>query len=1025
MIKTGFINRCILQSVLVMIICLSIPGIVHGQKYTIKTFTTNNGLPHNNVREIIKDKSGYLWLCTWDGLSRFDGYEFKNYHHIPDDSTSLPFFTIARAVLDGSNDLWIQTDNGMLARFNRRTDNFSPVKRINGEGICNFPNICNDEKGNVWIINDTMMFRYDHASKTFTRFSVRFPPGIRAFSFGYLYNITTENATTMWLGSFMTYKVEINESDKIISIRNIYSFHSNPLAPEKIIRNVDHITWYKIYIDKTGKKWLLSDLGIFEIDEGINTINKFTGRIPIENFTGNNLLSWSNLEGGLFIYRPGDRSVIEIPPETAQMVKFICPSEKDVIWYSNTSFTGNALGISRIIFTPDYFRKYTDNSSPDDPPAVFSITVDRNKNIWLGIRGRDYITIITSDNKLLKKYTPLSRTPRLFGPIRSIKKTPEGLWIGYFEKLLLFYEYKSGSFTRFDPGPYNYRALEVSKDGKLYIGNNEIILYDPVTGKKEILFDSIPAGGNFRFKIAEDGTLWSGTPYGVVLNYNPVDKKIKIFIINNKLNNVEDVCPGENGDIWLAVLGGGLVRYNTSSRKSVVYSTSNGLSNNTVYSALRDRNGNIWVSTDNGISRLNPASGVIKNFGIAEGLDIVEFNSGASFTDDDGRFYFGGMGGAVSFSPDSINIHQKDSSRNSLILTKLTVSGKPKILDKTLNRSDTITLEKGEDNFHLTFATSDFAVSEKTNYRYKLSGHDIDWIMTDQNNRNINYDNLKPDVYKLSIEATDRDGEWRIHKSVIVRLKPYLYESIYFKFAAISLIVALLMAIVILYIRQLNTKARQIQDELRLQSLRGQMNPHFIFNSLNSINYFISNNDKISANRYIADFARLIRSILSNMGNDYVLFSGEMDSIKDYLEIEHLRFGDKFDYEVDYSEIGNPEQIAVFPGLIQPFVENAIWHGVRALENRKGLITIKLKVLNNLKIRCKVDDDGIGRKLSAEMRKNNENHNSKGIAIVKERLQIISKLRGVDYNLDIDDLYPDRKECGTRIIIDIPARLVI
>jgi LytS/YehU family sensor histidine kinase len=200
------------------------------------------------------------------------------------------------------------------------------------------------------------------------------------------------------------------------------------------------------------------------------------------------------------------------------------------------------------------------------------------------------------------------------------------------------------------------------------------------------------------------------------------------------------------------------------------------------------------------------------------------------------------------------------------------------------------------------------------------------------------------------------------------------------------------------------------------------MNPHFIFNSLNSINYFISNNDKISANRYIADFSRLIRSILSNMGSDFVKFSDEMNSVRDYLEIEHLRFGDKFEYIVDDRGVDEIENIQVFPGLIQPFIENAIWHGVRALTSRKGFIRIKVTRPVKTKLTCIIEDDGIGRTASKAMQKNSNGHKSRGIGIVMERLQIISKIRGVNYNLDITDLYPGKNEPGTRVRIDIPVK---
>ncbi len=227
---------------------------------------------------------------------------------------------------------------------------------------------------------------------------------------------------------------------------------------------------------------------------------------------------------------------------------------------------------------------------------------------------------------------------------------------------------------------------------------------------------------------------------------------------------------------------------------------------------------------------------------------------------------------------------------------------------------------------------------------------------------------------------------------------------------------------IVLYIRQIKQRERLKQDELRLQSLQGQMNPHFIFNSLNSINYFISNNDKISANKYIADFSRLIRSILSNLRSNYVLFEVEINSIRDHLNIEHLRFGDKFDFEINTDAVLHNLKVKVFPGRVQPFIENAIWHGVRALEKRKGFIKICFSYSRPDMIKCTVTDDGVGRKAIVESHADNGNHKSRGTEIVTERLQLISKLRGINYSLFITDMFPEEKETGTKVEIDIPIK---
>jgi LytS/YehU family sensor histidine kinase len=197
------------------------------------------------------------------------------------------------------------------------------------------------------------------------------------------------------------------------------------------------------------------------------------------------------------------------------------------------------------------------------------------------------------------------------------------------------------------------------------------------------------------------------------------------------------------------------------------------------------------------------------------------------------------------------------------------------------------------------------------------------------------------------------------------------------------------------------------------------MNPHFIFNSLNSINYFISRNDKLSANRYISDFSKLIRSILYNMDHDFITIGKEIESLRDYLKIEYLRFGDKFDYEIFVDPEIETEKYRVSSGLIQPFIENAIWHGLRGLEGRKGKITLKF-AREVSKTVCIVEDDGIGRKKSQEMKSVNQEKESRGISIVNERLKIINKLLKGSYQVSISDLYPDRIETGTKIKIDLP-----
>jgi LytS/YehU family sensor histidine kinase len=155
------------------------------------------------------------------------------------------------------------------------------------------------------------------------------------------------------------------------------------------------------------------------------------------------------------------------------------------------------------------------------------------------------------------------------------------------------------------------------------------------------------------------------------------------------------------------------------------------------------------------------------------------------------------------------------------------------------------------------------------------------------------------------------------------------------------------------------------------------------------------------------------------MNHSYITLGNEIESVEEYLKIEHLRFGDKFNYKVVVDDQIKTDEIKVSPGLVQPFIENAIWHGVRGLEHRKGFINVKFYFVEG-RLTCEIEDDGIGRKKSGEMKSLNDQKKSRGISIINERLRILSHLHNINYKLTIKDLHPEKAETGTWVIIDLP-----
>jgi ligand-binding sensor domain-containing protein/anti-sigma regulatory factor (Ser/Thr protein kinase) len=1010
----------LIKKSIIFLFLLSVP--VSAQQFNIRTFTTKEGLSHNDVRAMAVDSSGFLWLATWDGLSRYDGYSFKNYYHRSDDTLSLPYFSIYNLLVDGANNLWLMTDHRKIFRYDRLNDTFIPVRKLDRQMPEYFNYLCKDESGYPWLVTSDSLIRFDFSKNKFDKYQLFDKSGspYSTFPLG-IYSVYASEKNKIWLVYQKTYEFERLNGNKFI-LKKEYDVETTLTERG---RDYDYSNWYNMYYSNSGRRWIFSNEGLFLFDEGKGIFRQFRDQIPEKEFKGDGFLLWSWNDEGIYIYDSKEARLLHIPQEYCQIAKSILCQNKDLVWFSNTSMTGASLGISRVVFTPDYFKNYPLIAGKNDVPQVYTIAKDHNGRIWSGMRGRYPVVQITPENEVKKLDIPEYKTKFDHGAVRSIIPTDEGLWIGYFKELLLFYNFRTGKFTRHYSESVGFRPLALDKQGMLYLINRKnnieyLARYSPELQKTIDLAATPYDYPAFKIFIDDKGIVWVGLNHSELLKYDPVSEKLESFNILPENFNIEDICQGDNDDLWVALLGAGVCNFNPSTGKTKSYTTSNGLSNNITYGVLKDKTGNIWVSTNSGISRINPRTGLIRSFGQNEGLNIIEFNSGASYKDENSEFFMGGMGGIAGFFPDSINLDELASIEQRIIINEIKVSGETRKFKRSVNRSDTIILNKGETNIQIFFSSSDFIHSDLTLYRYKLSRINDDWIETDSRNRNINYSNLGPGLYTLQLQATDRTGSWCPPKEIVLKIKPYYYQTLLFRIGVPLFFLLILAGMIFIYIRQLKQRESQKQNALRLQTLRGQMNPHFIFNSLNSINYFISNNDKLSANRYIADFSKLIRSILYNLNNDFITLEKEIESVEDYLKIEYLRFGDKFDYSLFVEEGIIKDQIKVSPGMVQPFVENAIWHGIRGLENRKGNIIVRFG-FQNQKLVCVIEDDGIGRERAELMKSKNDQKKSKGISIVMERLKILNHLQNNNYQINISDLKVDNYETGTKVVIELPV----
>ena len=234
-----------------------------------------------------------------------------------------------------------------------------------------------------------------------------------------------------------------------------------------------------------------------------------------------------------------------------------------------------------------------------------------------------------------------------------------------------------------------------------------------------------------------------------------------------------------------------------------------------------------------------------------------------------------------------------------------------------------------------------------------------------------------------------------------------------------SLIGGLILLLVTAYFMYKYIKQQKLANNLlALKSLRSQMNPHFIFNALNSVNSFIATNDERTANKYLSDFSQLMRSVLENSEEDFIPLKKEIELLDLYTKLEHFRFQDKFDYSIDVDETIDVEDFQIPPMLLQPYIENAVWHGLR-YKNEKGHLNIAILPKSKNELTITISDDGIGRERSKALKtENQKKQNSKGMNNIKKRVAILNEMYKDKVDVIIED-FQQLEDAGTKVVVTL------
>lgn len=949
----------------------------------IEHYDIKDGLPSNTCFFSIQDSQGYIWIGTDAGVSRFDGKYFRNFS-IDD---GLPDNQILQIKEDRLGRIWFLSFSGKLSYFKKgkifNKSNSDLLRKLNiTEIIISF---FEDDEGRLWFgSNKNILYMYD--GDKLLRFSSRDM------------NMQFINASVYQ---------DAQQNIWIINEHAVMRYKNGSFYPATHIPNT---LSYKTIDIKTGGKLLLLDAtGLRSLDKGINTIDLNIDKVMLNNKLGFIHASatelWLSNNEGVTVYQkgsPAKQYLHNIP--TSQVIK----DRSDNMWFT----TSNGIYMLPREENRTYIIGQAEGLSSN---YIKSISKDKHRRLWLGM-DKGVINV-------LEKNAVSIRELRLetIGAKGNIKQ----LHIDSLNQSMYF-------STDFSIGRIN-DIYGVQKPELLQEVTNSVIAVKnfSLSSKNELAIAS--ASGvfsiknplqNFQFhalKLSKGQNFYAGRAYAVHFNqegalwYSNIDGLNAIgahglitaadraYFSEKRINDINTL---ENGMLVIATDGYGLA-YIQDGKIIKKITVNDGLADNICKKLFVDGN-HLWVITNNGINNIciDGPEIEIQSFEYTNALlkndvnDLYIGKTTAYFATNNGLVYFPKKG------------FTKKNKAPKVIVSAILNN------NSNLEVADTLqALNPSKNNITFIFSAIDFQKQDLL-YRFRLKPEDT-W--TETRNRRLEFSSLSPGNYTFEISTRSNSTDWSDPTRIKFKLEEHFWQRNWF------ILVLLIAASFTFYkIAVIITKWQKNQEQKQLvlkhkilileqRALLAMMNPHFIFNVMNSVQHYINTKDTSSANKILTGFARLIRKNLEICTKSFISLEEELEYLNLYLGLEKKRFGGKLNYTIEIDPNIDKEEILIPSMLLQPYIENAIWHGIMPKEEG-GHINITMEVVDQEQLLINIVDDGIGIENSQKLK--NTDHTSKGMSLTQERVQLLNQTEDIFIQIDIRQ----RGETGTMVTIQIPIR---
>ncbi len=809
---------------LFLFVLSSLTNILFSQNLiSFESFTSDNGLPSNQIQCTFQDKQGWIWFGTNNGLSRFDGYDFVNFQNEEGDTTSI-FGDLVRTIFEDSRGrLWVGTENGGLNLYHREKEIFTHPyindEFFKGRNVA-VNDILEDQEGNLWMATSKNLIQISQDG----HIKEYYLPGMRN---AFVRVLEFDEEGSLWIGT---------NSGLFVLEKNNGQIKNVPLS----YKNGESDEIWEIFMDSRGRLEVGTfSNGLFVLDPKTFKYHHIelkpekkrneTVRSVIEDQKGN---YWVGTRGGLYYYN-----------SKRKMQTVYCQSDLNPMSLTNNS--------------------------------VSDIFMDQNQEIWISTRNG--VNLLAKSKQVFQNFNahPSDHSNKYLNSsvIYAFWEDEKGkVWVGTEDGGINIYNPKSGSYEYLVANPKNksgtlssncIKAFQKGKDGKLWVGTflGGVNIIDLKTGKVTVYSHdannsaSLSDDRVWDFLLDDKGDMWVATSKGLdkfdfntnsfvhetqlvkdkQVNWIEQDSRKNIWIgasdvliiYNTETHEVtqfkefsRSFYEDSKGQYWVGTKDKGIAKYSRYAGPIRYYNTKDGLANDDVVFIIGDEKRKLWMGTSNGLSCFDVDKEVFTNYTTKDGLRNNQFMYGAGYKLKDGSFLFGGTSGYYMFNPAEIEEEQQYFpvlfTDLKLFNNSVKVGDKNGILQKSISETDRLVFHYNQNVFTIGFTALNYSGSKSNLYSYYMEGFDKEWSKPSPN-RFVTYTNLNPDDYvfhvKRIIPGSATEKEAVMHITVL----PPFWKTLWFRFVILAVIIGLVLLII-----QLATYRQRIMSELEMERLNSK-----------------------------------------------------------------------------------------------------------------------------------------------------------------------------------------------------------